>query len=248
MGVWLAILWSFFFPRKKEERTVEPAPEDPPFPWREVFKLVWDIKWNLVGMAALGGGLFALHWLRDALDIPELRLSLQADLSIMGAILLFFWVYFSWTLADAQARIKTLERDVERLQSGSRTSSPDYHFTPKVAPPSYSIEQREEKSKAERLAAERTERNREIKRRAKVQKAAANEAQRHEQNLVTLLAVKESQEYEQRLRNQTAAEYGWPVHPNDMDWLDDEQRKDMLRAFSERGPFKEEWSKPDYLD
>jgi hypothetical protein len=33
-----------------------------------------------------------------------------------------------------------------------------------------------------------------------------------------------------------------------MDWLDDEQRKDMLKAFSERGPFRDEWLKPDGLD
>ena len=97
-------------------------------------------------------------------------------------------------------------------------------------------------------AVEINEHNREAKRRLKLRKAAAIERHRHEQNLVTAQAVKESLEYEQRLRNQVAAERNWPYHPNDMDWLDDEQRKDMLKAFSERGPFKDEWLKPDGLD
>lgn len=97
-------------------------------------------------------------------------------------------------------------------------------------------------------AVEINERNREAKRRLKLRKAAAIERHRHEQNLVTAQAVKESLEYEQRLRNQVAAKRNWPYHPNDMDWLDDEQRKDMLKAFSERGLFKDEWLKPDGLD
>jgi hypothetical protein len=60
-----------------------------------------------------------------------------------------------------------------------------------------------------------------------------------------LREVKESLDYEQWLRNKKAAEHGWPVHPNDVDWLDDEQRRDMLKTFSERGPFKDEWRNPE---
>jgi hypothetical protein len=241
MGVWFVILWSLFFPRKEEERTVEPATDDPPFPWREVFKALWDIKWNLLGIAALVGGLFALHWLRDAWGIPEWHLSLQSDLSIMGVILLCFWIYFSWTMADAQARIKSLERDVERLQSESRTNSPVYHPTPTVTPSPHFIQQLEEKSKAERLALERTERNREVKRRAKARKRAAYWERLFQE-------VKKSQAQERIWRDQVAREYGWPYHPNDMRWLNDVQRKDMLDTFGERGPFKDEWLKPDDYD
>ena len=66
--------------------------------------------------------------------------------------------------------------------------------------------------------------------------------------IALLSAVEISLEYEQWLRNRVAAQYGWPHHPNDMDWLDDEQRRNMLNVFSERGPFKDEWLKPDGFD
>jgi len=98
---------------------------------------------------------------------------------------------------------------------------------------------------AERAAAERNERNREVKRRAKERKVAIAIEQRKEKLAQIVGAVVASREYEQSLRNDKAAERGWPIHPNDMDWLDEAERKVMLQVFSERGPFRQEWLNPD---
>jgi hypothetical protein len=57
-----------------------------------------------------------------------------------------------------------------------------------------------------------------------------------ERRLVLLRAVKKSLEYEQRLRNQKAAEYGWPIHPNDVEDLTPEQKSVMLEAWCSHLP------------
>jgi hypothetical protein len=69
-----------------------------------------------------------------------------------------------------------------------------------------------------------------------------------EQKTATLREVAKSLRQEQIWRDQKAREYGWPLHPSDMDWLDEGQRKAMLKAWSERGEFRQEWLKPDDSD
>jgi len=96
----------------------------------------------------------------------------------------------------------------------------------------------------EKLAREKNERNREIKRRAKERKVAIALEQRKEKLAQIVGAVVASREYEQSLRNDKAAERGWPIHPNDMDWIDEEQRKAVLDTWSERGLFRPEWQNP----
>ena len=59
--------------------------------------------------------------------------------------------------------------------------------------------------------------------------------------IALLEAVKESLEHEQRLRNQKAADHGWPIHPNDVEGLTPEQQRSMLDAWRERRP------PPDFL-
>jgi hypothetical protein len=146
-------------------------------------------------------------------------------------------LYLAWVaiiilamfLREAHVRMSALERTVEDLR--------------KAIPPDPAREEarraaavREARLVAERAATERNEHNREAKRRLKVRKAAAIEKQRREQNQVTLRAVVESLEYEQRLRNQKAAECGWPIHPNDVEGLTPEQHAAMLEAWQERQP------------
>ena len=155
-------------------------------------------------------------------------------------------LYLAWVaiiilamfLREAHSRISALERKIEDLR--------------KEIPPDPAREEtrrwaaaREARIAAEQAAKERNEHNREAKRRRKERKAAAIKAHEHERNLVILRAVKESLDQEQIWRDRVAKEHGWPHHPNDMDWLSDEQRKDMLRVFTERGPFKDEWARPD---
>lgn len=57
-----------------------------------------------------------------------------------------------------------------------------------------------------------------------------------EQRSNLLVAVKESLEYEQRLRNAKAAEHGWPIHPNDVEGLTREQQVTMFEAWRLRHP------------
>jgi hypothetical protein len=94
------------------------------------------------------------------------------------------------------------------------------------------------------LAKERNERNREIKRRAKERKAAAIAERREEQNQKLFEAVAESLDRDQVWRNEIAREHGWTVHPNDMEWLDESERKVMLEVWRVRGPFRQEWLNP----
>jgi len=56
--------------------------------------------------------------------------------------------------------------------------------------------------------------------------------------------VGESLEREQARRNEIAAEHGWAVHPNDMAWLDESERKVMLETWQMGGPFRREWMNP----
>jgi hypothetical protein len=89
--------------------------------------------------------------------------------------------------------------------------------------------------------ADRTARNREVKRHAKERKAEGMASRQKKQRLCDLSAVVESLEYEQRLRNDVAAAHGWPIHPNDIDWLGETERKAMYQAFGAREPFRQEW-------
>ena len=57
-----------------------------------------------------------------------------------------------------------------------------------------------------------------------------------ERKIALLIAVKESLESEQKLRNQKAAEHGWPIHPNDVEDLTPEQQAEMLDAWRLRQP------------
>jgi hypothetical protein len=88
---------------------------------------------------------------------------------------------------------------------------------------------------------ERTVRNREVKRRAKLRKAEAAEIQRKERSMQLLESVAESQTYERTLRDQMAAQYGWPIHPNDVEDLMPDQQAVMLEAWRLRLP------PPDFL-
>jgi len=88
--------------------------------------------------------------------------------------------------------------------------------------------------------AERTARNREVKRRAKERKAAGIAERRREENATLLRAVVESLKDEQRRRDRIAAEHGWSVHPNDME-LDPEEKKKVLAAWEAGEPPKQEW-------
>jgi hypothetical protein len=246
MGVWFVILWRLFTARAEEgtRPSRRTRSEETKFPWGEVFKVLWDLKWMFVGVVALVGGLLALHVYWDAVGLPNRETSLQTDLKIFGFLLLIFWVYFSWSLAEAQTRIDNLEREVDRLKSEGRKVQPVYHSRESIASTAEFMAQREARLKTERLAAERTERNREVKRRAKMRKANATARHEAEQKKVLLRAVVESLEQEQIWRNQKASGHGWPVHPNDMDWLDEAERKTMLEVWSARGPFRQEWVNP----
>jgi hypothetical protein len=88
---------------------------------------------------------------------------------------------------------------------------------------------------------ERTVRNREVKRRAKLRKAEAAEIQRKERLGQLVEAVAASQVYERTLRDRTAARYGWPIHPNDVEGLAPERQTAMLEAWRLRLP------PPDFL-
>jgi hypothetical protein len=57
-----------------------------------------------------------------------------------------------------------------------------------------------------------------------------------ERKIALLTAVKESLEYEQRLRDQKATEHGWPIHPNDVEDLTPEQQSAMLEAWCSHLP------------
>jgi len=152
----------------------------------------------------------------------------------MVAIIVTFAVW----IGHAHDRISDLERKIEDL----RGEIPPDPAREEIRRAAAAWDAREA---AEKAAKERNEHNREVKRRRKERKAAAIKAHEHERNLVILRAVKESLDQEQIWRDRVAKEHGWPHHPNDMDWLNDEQRKDMFKVFGERGPFKDEWVRPD---
>jgi len=148
-------------------------------------------------------------------------------------------LFLLYSAVDAHSRIDKLEKIVAECRRENPSDDPERLRLLAAA------EARKARLAAEKRATEKNERNREIKRRAKERKAAAIAERKKEQNQVLLRAVAESLEYEQVLRNQKASGYGWPVHPNDMDWLDEAERQVMMQVFSERGPFRQEWLNPD---
>jgi len=149
----------------------------------------------------------------------------DADFWILAVLIL--WI--AYDTREIRKKLDNLGKAVEELL--------------KATPPNPAREEarraaaaRDARMVAEREAREKNEHNREAKKRLKARKNAAIEKQTQEQNQGTLLAVAESQEYEQRLRNQTAVEYGWPIHPNDVEGLTPEQQATMLEAWRERQP------------
>jgi hypothetical protein len=149
----------------------------------------------------------------------------DADFWIIAVLLL--WIIYG--TREIREKLDNLEKAVEELREAI---PPD----PTREEARRAAASRDARMAAERAAAERNEHNREAKRRLKVRKAAAIEKHRQEQIQVTLRAVAKSLEYEQRLRNQTAVEYGWPIHPNDVEGLTPEQQATMLEAWRERQP------------
>jgi hypothetical protein len=142
-----------------------------------------------------------------------------------------FWivaVFLLWIVYDT----REIHRRLDKLEELLKAIPPN----PAREEARRAAAERDARMAKEQAAKERNEHNRESKRRLKVRKAAAIEKQRQEQNQVTLRAVAESLEYEQRLRAQTAGEHGWPIHPNDVEGLTPEQQAAMLEAWREHQP------------
>ena len=157
-------------------------------------------------------------------------------------MVIFAGLFLLHYVIDAQNRIDKLEKTVaERERRMAPYDSEKAHA--EAVERGQKAKQAAIRLEAQR-ATEKTIRNREVKRRQKERKATALAERMKERNEITLRAVVESLEHEQALRNQKAAEHGWPVHPNDVDWLDETERKSMYRAFIDREPFRLEWQNP----
>jgi len=59
--------------------------------------------------------------------------------------------------------------------------------------------------------------------------------------------VKQELDRERARRDEIARERGWAVHPNDMEWLDESERKVMLEVWRLGGTFRQEWLPPPTL-
>lgn len=138
----------------------------------------------------------------------------------LALFMVAFACIFLWVLISlANDRITELEKTVKRLESAAHpASSPSQ---------SSSATTRE----AARIAAEKAERKREIKRRVRVTKEERSGAQLDR----TRELVEESQKSERARRDQIAKEYGWPLHPNDME-LEPSERAAVLEAWKQRKP------------
>lgn len=153
-------------------------------------------------------------------------------MSLFGTILLIcLCVLLYFHSNDMHHRFDKLEEKLAKLDEQARPTDKKEPTEVRSAARAWDV-----RVATEKLAREKNERNREVKRRAKECKAAGIAERQKEQRLRDLALVAESLEHEQNLRNEVALAHGWPVHPNDVEDLTPKQQAEMLEAFRLKQP------------
>jgi Asp-tRNA(Asn)/Glu-tRNA(Gln) amidotransferase A subunit family amidase len=183
-------------------------------------------------------------WLYSIGDTPPIGDKAVRWLTRDEFDLFFLWgvvVWSMWTQDTTNHKLSDrLEKVEKKLKDAvSRLGDVEFHKADRdeLPPPPDrdNVAEARARAHAEKLATERNEHNREVKRRMKARKAAAIEAARQEELHRTAQAVIKSSEQERAWRDAIAAEQGWPIHPNDME-LEPEQMKIVLEAFVQKKP------------